>query len=83
MSAPRKFDHAEARRLRTTGLTYVQVAALLGVSVSAVRLACDDDARREAARAKRDWAVANHATVRASDRAYRKRVRAERAGCLA
>jgi len=39
MSAPRKFDYAEAKRLRDKGLLYREIGESLGVTDSAVRLA--------------------------------------------
>jgi hypothetical protein len=36
MSAPRCFDHDEARRLRSAGLSYAAIARRLGVSTVAV-----------------------------------------------
>lgn len=41
----RKFDWDEARRLRKEGMTYVEIASLMGVSATAVRIACDQRAR--------------------------------------
>lgn len=45
MAVPRKFDYDEARRLRAQGMTYAEIGALLGVSGSAIHLACNDAAR--------------------------------------
>lgn len=45
MSRPRTFDWDEARRLRAEGLAYRAIAARVGASYGAVRLACDDEAR--------------------------------------
>jgi hypothetical protein len=42
----RKFPHEEARRLRASGLTYVEIARHFGVSDTAVMLACDPVQRR-------------------------------------
>lgn len=45
MGRARKFDWDEARRLRAQGMTYAAIAAQLGVTSTAVALACDDRAR--------------------------------------
>lgn len=41
MSAPRRFDWDEARRLRRTGMSYAEIARRVGVSPHAVKRACD------------------------------------------
>lgn len=76
MSAPRRFDHDEARRLRAGGLVYAAIAERLGVSISAVRVACDEEAWAETQEAKRRWREANHEHVNAYHRAWAKRRRA-------
>jgi hypothetical protein len=45
MGAPRRFSHEEARRLRSTGLSYEAIGARLGVSGNSVARACDPDYR--------------------------------------
>lgn len=40
MSARRKFDHDEARRLRDSGLSYAKIGTKLGVSEAAAYYAC-------------------------------------------
>lgn len=49
MAPQRKFDWAEAQRLRRQGWTYTRIAERLGVSYQAVRFACDARARNMAA----------------------------------
>jgi len=45
MSVARKFDWDEAKRLRSEGWTYVRIAAVMGVTDTAVIRACDDRQR--------------------------------------
>lgn len=47
MSRRRQFDWDEARRLRSEGLSYVEIGRRLRVSQKSIRLACDDEARRK------------------------------------
>lgn len=45
MTRPRTFDYEEARRLRSTGLSYESIGQLLGVSDYSARMACNPGAR--------------------------------------
>lgn len=45
MSAPRRFDHDEARRLRAEGVRVVEIAGRFGVSKNAIHLVVNDDYR--------------------------------------
>lgn len=55
VSAPRRFDWEEARRLRSLGWSYQRIADRLGVSSPSVRLACDERARARMAAARARW----------------------------
>lgn len=55
MAAPRRFDHDEARRLRAEGMTYVAIAALMGVTDRTVRLICDPVQRAKSVARNTAW----------------------------
>lgn len=55
MPRPRTFSWDEAKRLRSQGLTYREIANHLGVSDSAVVFACDDRQRAMAENYKAEW----------------------------
>jgi hypothetical protein len=55
MSAPRRFDWDEARRLRSDGWTYQKLADHFGVTLNAVWFACNDEARHRATARTQAW----------------------------
>lgn len=81
---PRKFDHAEAQRLRAEGWTFRRIADRLGVSIYAAHYACSAERR---AKNTKESAEKHHlrygiddeytARCRARSRAYYHRKRAE------
>lgn len=58
MGRQRSFDWDEARKMRREGMSYSKIGRTLGVSDSAIKLACNEEAYRKSRERARAWTYA-------------------------